>query len=245
VTARIRAVIVEDEPLARDHLAALLRDERDVDVIRACATGAEARQAIDEVEPDLVFMDIHLPEVNGMEVASGLGGDGARPLVIFVTAHDEYAIRAFEIDALDYLMKPFSAWRLKATLARARDELARRRARGAEPVHRDRLVVKTGGRVYFVRVGEIDWCEADGNYVALHAGAQRHFVRRTMASLEAQLDPRRFVRIHRSAMVNIDRIQELQPTFGGEYVVVLRNGERLPLSRGYRDALQTRLQTRL
>jgi len=244
MTRRIRTVIVEDEPLARQHLASLLRTERDVEVVRECATGAEARQAIDESQPDLVFMDIRLPEEDGMSVAAGLA-QTPRPLVIFVTAHDEYAIRAFEIDALDYLMKPFSAWRLKATLERARDELSRHQGRVADGVQRDRLVVKTGGRVYFVRTTEIDWCEADGNYVTLHAGAQHHFVRRTMASLEAQLDPRRFVRIHRSTMVNIDRIQELQPTFGGEYVVVLRDKTRLPLSRGYREALQRLLQTRL
>lgn len=244
MTRRIRTVIVEDEPLAREHLASLLRAETDVEIVGECATAAEARKAIEESRPDLVFMDIQLPEGDGMSVASERD-DHRRPLVIFVTAHDEHAIRAFEIDALDYVMKPFTAVRLKATVARARDELARNRARGADALQRDRLVVKTGGRVYFVRTVDIDWCEADGNYVTLHTGPQSHVVRRTMASLEEQLDPRRFVRIHRSTMVNIDRIQELQSSFGGEYVVVLRSGARLPLSRGYRESLQQLLQTRL
>lgn len=250
---KIRTLVVDDEPVARAHVLALLREEADVEIVGECANGADAIAAIQEASPDLVFLDIQMPELDGFELAQALGPD-RQPAIVFVTAYDEYALRAFEIHALDYLLKPFSAERFKSALIHARAQLAQRRAttigrqlldllpeirRPAQG--RDRLVIKTSGRIYFVRAAEIDWCEAAGNYVRLHVGPQAHLVRDTMAHLESNLDPDQFIRIHRSAIVNVDCIQELRSSFNGEYVVLLKGGARLTLSRGYRDALQMRL----
>jgi len=237
MTQKIRALVVDDEPIARARMLSLLKEERDVEVVGECADGPQAMSAIAQTAPDLVFLDVQLPDMNGFELADALG-TRHMPAVVFVTAYDEYALRAFEIHALDYLLKPFSRERFKAALSHAREHLARRLA----PVPaRDRLVIKSTGRIYFVRTADIDWCEAAGNYVRLHAGSQAHLVRGTMAHLESRLDAGRFARIHRSAIVNIDRIEELRSSFNGEYMVVLRGGTRLTLSRGYRDALQERL----
>jgi two-component system LytT family response regulator len=169
---------------------------------------------------------------------------------VFVTAYDEYALRAFEVHALDFLLKPFSAERFRSALGHAREQVSQRR-KGAElpkitlPDRRtnrpNRLMIKSGGRIHFVRMADIDWCEAQGNYVRVHVGAQEHLVRDTMSHLESELDPQQFVRIHRSTIVNVDRIQEMQSSFNGEYVVLLRTGTRLTLSRGYREILQARL----
>ena len=190
-----------------------------------------------------MFLDIQMPELDGLALARTLRSGGA-PAVVFVTAYEDYAVNAFEVHAIDYLLKPFSAERFRSSLAHARVHVANRRAqpvterdRGA----RDRLMVKSDGRIRVIRTADIDWCEASGNYVGLHVGAQCHLVRDTMAHLESQLDPRQFIRIHRSTIVNVDRVQEMQPSFSGDYVVVLRGGTRLTLSRGYRDALQVRL----
>jgi two-component system LytT family response regulator len=242
VTTRIRTVVADDEPIARARIVSLLRGEEDIDVVGECADGREARQAIADTSPDLLFLDVQMPEVDGLALARTLGSTGA-PVIVFVTAHEDYAVRAFEVRALDYLLKPVSAERFRATLAHARDQVARRRAEGAGAPRprRDRLMVKSGGRIHVIRAAEIDWCEASGNYVGLHVGARCHLVRDTMAHLEAELDPRQFMRIHRSAIVNVDRVQEMQPSFNGEFVVILRSGTRLTLSRGYRDALQARL----
>jgi two-component system LytT family response regulator len=175
------------------------------------------------------------------------------PAVVFVTAYDQYALRAFEVHALDYLLKPFSSERFRAALGHAREHLAQRRGSGsAAPTmpaahdgqgagRRNRLMVKSGGRIHFIRTSDIDWCEAAGNYVRLHVGPQQHLVRDTMSHLESELDTQQFMRIHRSTIVNLDRIQEMQSSFNGEYVVLLRGGTRLTLSRGYRDAIQARL----
>jgi two-component system LytT family response regulator len=250
---KIRTLVVDDEPVARAHVIALLRDEPDIDVVAECANGAEAAEAIQRTSPDLVFLDVQMPELDGFELIQAVGQDRA-PAIVFVTAYDEYALRAFEVRAVDYLLKPFSAERFRAALAHARAHVSDRTAmtvnrqlmellphlRRASP-GRDRIMVKSSGRIYSVRTSDIDWCEAAGNYVRLHIGQQQHLVRDTMAHIEADLDPAQFVRIHRSAIVNVDRIQELQSSFGGEYVVLLRGGTRLTLSRGYRDTLQTRL----
>ena len=252
---RIRTVVADDEPVARARLLSLLGEERDVEVVGECGNGIEAARAIEHACPDLLFLDVQMPEVNGVELARSLGSDRL-PAVVFVTAYDNYALEAFEIRALDYLLKPFSAERFRSALARAREHLAQRRAttigrqvidllpgyrqRPEAPV-RDRLVVKSGGRIYFVRMADIDWCEAYGNYVRLHVGSQTHLVRDTMGRLESALDANQFIRIHRSAIVNVDRILELQSSFNGEYVVRLAGDTRLTLSRGYRDALQARL----
>jgi len=250
---RIRTLVVDDEPIARARVLALLGEEPDIEVVGECATGPQAVSDIAQKAPDLVFLDIQMPEMNGLEVARALGSDRI-PAVVFVTAYDQYALRAFEVHALDYLLKPFSAQRFKAALSHAREHLAQRHAttlgrhlldilpdvQKREPAS-DRLIVKSSGRVYFVRIADIDWCEAAGNYVCLHLGAQSHLVRETMNRLEARFDTRQFVRIHRSTIVNVDRIEELRSSFNGEHVVILRDGTRLTLSRGYRDVLQARL----
>lgn len=254
---RIRTLVVDDEPVARARVISLLSDEPDIEVVGECASGPQALSVISERSPDLVFLDIEMPEMDGFELARALGPD-RMPAVVFVTAFNQYALRAFEIHALDYLLKPFSAQRFKSALSHAREQLAQRRATSVgrqllamlpemqrrEPTL-DRLVVRSSGRIYFVRTAEIDWCEAAGNYVSLHVGSQTHLVRETMSRLEAQLDPNQFVRIHRSTIVNIDGIQELRSSFNGEHVVLLRNGTRLALSRGYRDNLQAHLGRRL
>jgi two-component system LytT family response regulator len=250
---KIRTLVVDDEPVARARLLSLLGDEPDIEVVGECASGPQAVSVIAETSPDLMFLDVQMPEMDGFELARALGPE-RMPAVVFVTAFDQYALRAFEIHALDYLLKPFSAQRFKSALTHARDQLSQRQAktlgrqllalipeiRRREPSV-DRLVVKSSGRVYFVRTADIDWCEAAGNYVCLHVGEQSHLVRETMAHLESQLDPQQFVRIHRCTIVNVDRIQELRSSFNGEHVVLLRSGMRLTLSRGYRDTLQARL----
>ena len=243
MSARIRTLVADDEPIARQRIVSLLRDETDIEIVGESANGLDAQHAIASTTPDLVFLDIQMPELDGMALARTLDSHGA-PAVVFVTAYDDYALRAFEVHALDYLLKPFSAERLRASLSHVRAHVAARRdGRGgpAPSTRRDRLMVKSAGRIHVVRTADIDWCEACGNYVGLHVGTLCHLVRDTMAHLESELDPRQFMRIHRSAIVNVDRIQEMQPSFNGEYVVILRGGTRLTLSRGYRDAIQAHL----
>ena len=223
-------------------MLALLRDEPDIELIGECATGPETMSAIERTSPDLVFLDIQMPRIDGLTLARTLGR--AMPAVVFVTAYDEYALGAFEVHALDYLLKPYSAERFKSALVHARQHLSATRTAGSLPSayeRHDRLVIKSSGRIYFIRTRDIDWCEAAGNYVRLHVGPQTHFVRGTMAHIESQLDRAQFVRIHRSTIVNVDRIQELHSSFGGEYVVLLHDKTRLTLSRGYREGLQARL----
>jgi two-component system LytT family response regulator len=239
---KIRTLVVDDEPVARARVLSLLRDETDIEVIGECESGPQAISAIEATSPDLVFLDIQMPEMDGLALARTLGE--TMPAVVFVTAYDEYALRAFEVHALDYVLKPFSAERFKSALTHARQHLSQRRAGSPGPApleRRDRLVIKSSGRIHFVRVREIDWCEAAGNYVRLHVGPQTHLMRGTMAHIESQLDPKQFIRVHRSTIVNADRIQELQSSFNGEYVILLHDKTRLTLSRGYRDELQTKL----
>jgi two-component system, LytTR family, response regulator len=249
---RLRALIVDDEPLARERIRTLLADETDIEIAGECADGREAVAAISAEAPDLLFLDVQMPELGGFEVLEAVGIDRV-PAVIFVTAYDRHALRAFDVHALDYLLKPFDRERFHAALTRARGELARgpRAARAAiEPRllalleemeagknRLERLVIKSGGRVFFLRVAEIDWIEAAGNYARLHVGRESHLLRETMKTLEARLDPGGFVRVHRSAIVNIDRIQELQPSFHGEYVITLIGSHRLTSSRGYSERL--------
>ena len=252
MSQKIRTLVADDEPIARARVVSLLRAEHDIELVRECATGEEARVAIEQGNLDLLFLDIQMPEVTGIDLARTIQTHG-EPAVVFVTAYDQYALRAFEVHALDYLLKPFSSDRFRAALGHAREHLAKRRATGEDApgtlqaardqqaARRNRLMVKSGGRIHFVRTADIDWCEAAGNYVRMHVGHQEHLVRDTMSRLESQLDGQQFMRIHRSTIVNVDRIQEMQSSFNGEYVVLLRNGTRLTLSRGYRDAIQARL----
>jgi two-component system LytT family response regulator len=246
-------MVVDDEPVARERMIGLLQQEKDIELVGECADGQQAINAIQAQHPDLVFLDVQMPACDGFGVIEQVGAE-RMPAVVFVTAYDEYALKAFEVHAIDYLLKPFGRDRFQQTLQHAREHLERRRAGDLgrrllalvqdlkpEPTKLDRLVVKSGGRVFFLRTDEIDWIEAAGNYVRLHLSEDSHLFRETMNNMEARLDVRRFVRIHRSRIVNTDRIKELQPWFNGEYVVVLQNGTRLTLSRGYREKLQERL----
>ena len=242
MNTRIRTLVADDEPIARARMLALLSDEPDIEVVGECASGPQTIAAIERTAPDLVFLDIQMPQIDGLTLARTLGH--TMPAVVFVTAYDEYALGAFEVHALDYLLKPYSADRFRSALVHARQHLGARRWPGSPTPaseRRDRLVIRSSGRIYFIRMRDIDWCEAAGNYVRLHVGPQTHLVRGTMGHIEAQLDRSQFVRIHRSTIVNVDRIQELQSSFGGEYVVLLHDKTRLTLSRGYRDGLQARL----
>ena len=250
---RIRIVIADDEPLARERLRTLLAPESWAEIVAECQNAAEAVDAITRLKPDLVFLDVQMPGGTGFDVIDAVGA-ARMPLVIFVTAFDRYALRAFDVHALDYLLKPFDRERFQQALLRARQQLERKSTGDLErrllelvqdlrpaPHKLERFVVKSGGRVFFVRADEIDWIEAAGNYVKLHVGGDAHLFRETMNALEARLDPDFFYRIHRSHIVNIERVKELQPWFNGEYVVFLRNGTRLTLSRGYREKLQERI----
>jgi two-component system LytT family response regulator len=252
-TPHARVLIVDDEPLARERLRMLLQDEQGIDVVGEAGDAATAAESIAALSPDLVFLDVQMPGATGFDVISAVGAD-KMPMVIFVTAYDRYALRAFEVHALDYLLKPFDRDRFRHALGRARRQLDGRSSGDLErrllaivndlkPSHGrvDRFVVKAGGRVFFVRADEIDWIEAAGNYVKLHVGNDTHLFRETMNAVEARLDADMFFRIHRSHIVNIERIRELQPWFNGEYVVFLKNGTRLTLSRGYREKLQERV----
>ncbi len=250
---KIRTVVVDDEPMARERLVSLLGQEKDIELIGECADGSQAISAIQQQQPDLVFLDVQMPACDGFRVIEHVGAE-RMPAVVFVTAYDEYALKAFEVHAIDYLLKPFGRDRFQQTLQHARAHVERRRAGDLgrrlmalvqdikpEPQKMDRLVVKSGGRVFFLRTDDIEWVEAAGNYVRLHLASDSHLFRETMNNMEGRLDGQRFVRIHRSRIVNTDRIKELQPWFNGEYVVVLHNGTRLTLSRGYREKLQERL----
>ena len=253
---KIRTLIVDDEPLARERLASLLSAEQDIELVGQCRDGEEAVAAIHDHSPALVFLDVQMPQMNGFEVIEAVGTD-QMPLVVFVTAYDQHALKAFQVRALDYLLKPFDRERFAEALQRARaqiereetGDLGRRLLALVKDLRRDqprtdRLVVKSAGRLFFLRADEIDWVEAAGNYVRLHVGSTAHLLRETMNAIEGRLDPEKFFRIHRSRIVNVERIQELQPWLNGEYAVLLRTGTRLTLSRGYREKLQDRLAIR-
>ena len=250
---RTRVLIADDEPLARERLRMLLSKEDWVEIAGECDNGTDAVAAIHKLKPDLVFLDVQMPGSTGFDVIDNVGA-ARMPAVVFVTAYDRYALRAFDVHALDYLLKPFDRERFQQALRRARQHLDRENAGELErrllelvqdlrttPQRPERFVIKSGGRVFFVRTDEIDWIEAAGNYVKLHVGNDAHLLRETMNALEAQLDPDVFFRIHRCHIVNIERVKELQPWFNGEYVVFLRSGARLTLSRGYREKLQDRI----
>ncbi len=245
----IRAAIVDDEPLARRRIRNLLNEAADVDIVAECANGNEAIDSLETSPPDLLFLDIQMPEVDGFDVLQAIGV-GRVPAVIFVTAYDQFALRAFEAHALDYLLKPFDDDRFGAALERARErirqqqggDLDRRLQALLENVRGDRgylrrLVVPSGHRSIFIRTEHIDWIEAERNYVRLHAGGRAHLLRENLTHIASVLDPATFCRIHRSTIVNIDRIQTVEALFHGEYLVVLQDGTKLTSGRSYRRNL--------
>ena len=242
--AKIRALLVDDEPLARSNLRFLLRQDSDVESISEAGSGAEAVAAIRSTQPDLVFLDVQMPECGGFEVLRTLKADGVLPVIVFVTAFDEYALRAFDAGALDYLLKPFDDARFALALQRAKERLAARRPALADvrPAEVPRLTVRSAGCEVYVQIPDIDWVEAADYYVCLHVGPKSHLLRRSMAELERDLDPRMFCRIHRSTIVNLRRVRGLQVDSAGEYEVILESGQKLRLSRRFRKDLQSRMR---
>ena len=240
----LRVIVADDEPLARARLRRLLSAEADVEIVAECSDGASAAEAIRRFRPDVVLLDIQMPELDGFEVIEDL--DGARPpAVIFVTAYDRHAIRAFDAAALDYLLKPVEAPRLHRAIERARVHVRQgdiegklasilANVRGGRGTI-DRIAVRGRGRVAFIRTSDVLWIEAAGNYARVHAASETALVRDTLTNLEAKLDDRHFVRIHRSTIVNIAKVKELRPWFAGDYVVVMEDGKELTLSRTHRE----------
>lgn len=246
----MRVLIAEDEPLARERIRSLLEEEPDVQVIAECTDGRSAVEAIRTQDPDLVFLDVNMPELNGFDVIREVGPDHMPPIV-FVTAYDHFAVQAFDAHALDYVLKPFDEDRFRTAVERGREALVRKAAGsldrrltemlqglGARPRYLERLAVKSGGKIIFLKTDEVTWIGAEGNYARLHAGKRSYLMRETMSNLESRLDPGRFIRIHRSTIVSTDAIAELEPLFQGDFVVILRDGTRLTSSRGYRANLQ-------
>ena len=245
----IRTLVVDDESLARERVRDMLAADPQIEIIADCGNGQEAIEAIQRSSPDLVFLDVEMPGIDGFGVLEALPPN-QMPTVIFVTAYDQYAVRAFEVYALDYLLKPFDQERFEKALGRAKEHIASERNEimgqrilsaieeiKTRPVHLERLVIKMNGHVFFIKAEEIDWLEAEGNYVRLHSAKESYLLRDTISALESQLDPKKFIRVHRSAIVNVDRITELQPWFHGEYRIILREGVQLTLSRTYREKL--------
>ena len=236
--SKIHALIVDDEPLARSNLTVLLRLDPEIGTIRECGSGAEALAEIRNSKPDLVFLDVQMPECDGFDVLEMLGGD-LPPAVIFVTAYDQYALRAFEVGALDYLLKPFDNARFERALIRAKARVAQRRN---SPSTAEWLAVKSVGQVSFLKISEIDWIEAADYYSCLHLGTKTHLLRRSLSELDQELDQTLFCRIHRSTIIKLDRVRGLKLNESGEYEVLLDNGTLLRLSRRYRKQLQSRLR---
>ncbi|MGH7507341.1 MAG: LytR/AlgR family response regulator transcription factor [Longimicrobiales bacterium] len=245
-----RVLIVDDEPLARDGVRLNLDDQQDFEVVGECANGDEAVETIRDVKPDVVFLDVQMPGLDGFGVLDALSGEPL-PEIVFVTAYDQFALQAFEAHALDYLLKPFDAERFQKSLQRVRAQLRGQHRDDIEgrlvslleelrdkPRYLERLVVRSSGRILILRTDDVDWIEAAANYVKLHVGGRVYLLRETMSHLERNLDPARFVRIHRSTIVRIDRIKLLEPLFQGDYLVILQDGARLPTSRTYRENLQ-------
>ena len=245
----IRAIIVDDVELARERVKILLEDP-EVEVVAECANGREAVEAVRDLKPDLVFLDVQMPEVGGFEVVEAVGVE-EMPAVIFVTAYDEYALRAFEVNAVDYLLKPFDQRRLNKAVERAKREIRRQTPAGEveerlrrllkevrpEPKYLRRIPVKSSRDTTFVLAEKIDWIGAAGHYLELHVGGETHLIREQLSRLEAKLDPEKFARVHRSAIVNLDRVKSLQPLFNGDHVIVLHDGRELNLSRTYHEKL--------
>lgn len=246
---KISAIIADDEPLARERVRSVLQDEPDVEIVAECADGAQALKETQKRQPDLLFLDVQMPRLNGFEVLEALS-PGPIPVVIFTTAYDEHAIRAFEFSALDYLLKPFTEARFKMSLQRARARLEKS-SRQADPqlkagqLHAPvagggRIFVRSSERILFLKPGEIDRVEAAGNYVVLHSGKEQHILRETISAMEARLAPAGFMRISRSVIVNLGCIREIQPVGSGRYSLLLKNGTRLDMTCSLGE-LQARL----
>lgn len=249
----IRTIIVDDVDLARERIKILLADA-ELEIVAECANGREAIKAIHSLKPELVFLDIQMPNISGCEVVEAIGVE-EMPAVIFVTAYDEFALRAFEINAVDYLLKPFDDARLKRAVERAKREIAGRtpaleveeklrrllKEVTSEPKYLKRIPVKSARDMTLVLTGEIDWISAAGHYLELHVGSEKHLIREQLNRLEAKLDPEKFVRIHRSIIVNLDSIKSLHPLFNGDHLVILNNGQELSLSRTYHEKLMALL----
>lgn len=246
----IRCLVVDDEPLGRDRIVTLLKSIPEAELVGTCNDGAEAVERIGELSPDLLFLDVQMPELDGFGVLAALPQD-ARPEVIFVTAHDQYALKAFEVHAQDYLLKPFDADRFVEAFARAAERINARRPNSVnaqlqalledmekQRTRKTRIPIKTDGRVMLLPVEEIDWVESSDNYVKIHANKAVYTVRQTLQNMEQSLSPADFVRVHRGSLVNVSRIREIQPWFNGEYVVLLRDGTQVKTSRGYRGRLE-------
>ena len=247
---KIRTLIVDDQLIARELLRRMLKDEPDIEIIGMPASGSEAVTAINELAPDLVFLDVQMPELDGFGVLSRIN-PARMPVVVFVTANDDFALQAFDVHALDYLVKPCTLDRFRTTLDRARQHIQKNQTGTVhqrltalledvkgEPRHPERLAVKSGGRIVFVKLAEVEWVQAADNYVKLHVGSDVHLLRETLSALEAKLPPERFMRVSRSSIVNVEQIKEMHPMFHGEYTIVLRSGARVTLTRGYREKLQ-------
>ena len=259
MSEKIRTLIVDDEPLARRNLRVLLEKDPQIEIVDECRNGREAVKAINTLSPDLIFLDIQMPEMDGFDVLAQVGPEHIQA-IIFVTAFDQYALKAFDVHALDYLLKPFDDERFAHALRRAKvqieaqeiNRLSKRLLALLEERESERkvdqkgyltrLMIKDSGRVRLLKVDEIDFVEADGNYAKLHVGRATHLLREKMNDLEGRLDPARFVRIHRSIIVNLDRIKEMHPHFNGDYIVVLEDGRQLRMSRTRRENLEARLK---
>jgi two-component system LytT family response regulator len=260
----LTAIVADDEKIARRRLARLIEETGGAEVVAACAGGREAVEQTIALQPQLLFLDVQMPDLDGFEVLRQIAGK-ASPITVFVTAFDQYAVRAFEVHAVDYLLKPYDTARFREAFSRAKEraqpggaartaEDERMRALIADYVANtqpastrqplDRVAVKVDGVLKIVRTSDVDWWETDGNYIRLHVAGASHLIRMTAASIEPQLDPRAFIRIHRRYIVNVDRIVEVQPWFAGDAIIVLRNGAKLRLSRTYRERLHNRLGVR-
>ncbi len=239
-SAKIRALLVDDEPLARTNLKFLLRQDSAIESIAEAGSGAEAVAEIRSTRPDLVFLDVQMPECGGFEVVEILKAEGVLPVIVFVTAYDEYALRAFDAGALDYLLKPFDDSRFALAWQRAKDRLSAREPAAAPEI--PRLTVRSAGHEIYVQIGDIDWVEAADYYVCLHVGPKSHLLRRSMGELERDLDPQIFCRIHRSTIVNLRRVRALEVDRAGDYEVILESGQKLRLSRRFRKDLQSRMR---
>lgn len=246
---RLRTLIVDDEPLAREAIRTRIQLDDEIEIVGEASSGKQALREIQHRKPDLVFLDVQMPDLDGFAILEALG-PSPLPIIVFVTAFEQHALRAFEVHALDYILKPFDDERFQEALKRAKDHWRRNRGHELESKLRellarkiqgngylDRMIVKETGRISFVKTEDIKWFRAEGNYVKLFLGKQTHMLHTSMNALEAQLDPKRFFRIHRSLIINIEHLQELRPWHTGEYVVIMRDGTELTMSRGYRDRL--------